>query len=544
MNSSHLAPVNFLLVDDLDENLLALEALLKRDGLVLLKARSGAEALELLLKHDVALALVDVQMPGMDGFELAELLRGTERTRRIPIIFLTAGSGDRQRRFRGYETGGVDFLTKPIESHILRNKAEVFFELYRQRQEVAFQRDELELATAQNVRLLAESRHGADELKLADQRKDEFLAMLAHELRNPLAPISSAVEILRIAEHNPTVADEAREIIARQVHHMARLVDDLLDVARIARGKVQIRKQRCDLVPIVRQTTEDYAPTVTAAGLTLQLELQPDELLIEGDPTRLTQVIGNLLHNACKFTSSGGKITVRAAADLQHDNALVTVIDNGAGIEPSVRQRLFEPFSQADQAIDRDKGGLGLGLALAKGLIELHGGSVCAESPGVGQGSTFTLTIPLSGRRHAPAGATTNTRNALNESLKILLVEDNVDTATAMQSLLALMGHDVRVEFEGRSAVSTALEFQPEVIVSDLGLPGELDGFGLARTVRADTQLKAAYLIALSGYGRDEDRQNTAAAGFNEHLVKPVDLKTLMAALNNVPRSGATEQAG
>lgn len=388
--------VYFLLVDDLEENLRALEALLRRDGLVLLQARSGAAALELLLKHDVALALVDIQMPGMNGFELAELMRGTERTRRVPIIFLTAGNADRQRRFRGYEAGAVDFLQKPVESDILRSKAEVFFELYRQRQEVAFQRDELKAKTEENAQLLKESRQYAAALREADQRKDDFLAMLAHELRNPLAPVWNAVEILRMIGPTDAVVSNAREIISRQVAHMARLVDDLLDVARIARGKIQLRTEPCDLAIIVRQTAEDYRATISAAGVDLLIDIPDRPLEVIGDPTRLAQVMGNLLHNASKFTPQGGTVLVRAAEDPANRNASVTVRDSGTGLEAEVLARLFEPFSQADQALDRSKGGLGLGLALVRGLVELHHGSVVAESEGLGRGSTFTLRIPLS----------------------------------------------------------------------------------------------------------------------------------------------------
>ncbi len=391
-------PVHFLLVDDLEENLLALEALLRRDGLVLLKARSGPDALELLLKHDAALALIDVQMPGMDGFELAELMRGTERTRRVPIIFLTAGSADMQRRFRGYGAGAVDFLQKPIEPDVLKSKAEVFFDLYRRRQEVAIQRDELKLANEENARLLKESRLQAEALKAADQRKDEFLAMLAHELRNPMAPIRNAVEILRIAQASGDDAENAREIISRQVSHMTRLIDDLLDVARIARGKVQLRTESCDLTAIVRQTAEDYRPTLSAAGLSLELALPDEPLTLTGDATRLAQVVGNLLHNAGKFTARGGRVFVRAEADHRRRLATVSVQDSGVGLDRVVLSRLFEPFSQAMQSSGREKGGLGLGLALTKGLTELHGGAVTAESRRTRPGGDVHHSAPAGSR--------------------------------------------------------------------------------------------------------------------------------------------------
>jgi signal transduction histidine kinase len=530
-------PVYFLLVDDLEENLRALAALLRRDGLVLLKARSGLEALELLLTHDVALALVDIQMPGMDGFELAELMRGTERTRRVPIIFLTAGNADRQRRFRGYEAGAVDFLQKPLEPDILRSKADVFFELFRQRQEVAQQRDELKAATEENFRLLKESQQYALALKEADQRKDEFLAMLAHELRNPLAPIRNAVEILRLAGPADTVVAKAREIISRQVSHMARLVDDLLDVARIARGKVQLRTEHCDLGLVVRQTAEDYRSTFLANEISLFVSVLERPLAVTGDPIRLAQVIGNLLHNAGKFTPQGGTVSVRADVDPVSGCAVVAVQDSGVGLEESVLWRLFEPFSQADQALDRNKGGLGLGLALVKGLIELHAGSVTAESDGLGHGSTFTVRLPLS----QSSGSVTDQNLRLATAsqsgpLRILVIEDNRDAARSLQLLLSLQGHEVEVAFEGSSGLATARELHPQVVISDLGLPGEQDGYAVARAMRGDPALSRVYLIALSGYGQDEDRRRTREAGYDCHLVKPVDPASLQNALASVPR--------
>src|SRR6204780_1343369 len=236
-----MRPVYFLLVDDLEENLLPLEALLRRDGLVLLKARSGDEALELLLQNDVALALVDVQMPGLNGFELAELMRGNERTRRVPIIFVTAGNADSQRRFRGYEAGAVDFIHKPIESDILRSKAGVFFELYRQRQQIAIQRDELKARS--------------DALEEADRRKDEFLATLAHELRNPLAPLRHGLDILRRSPNSDDAA-EIREMMDRQLVHLVRLIDDLLDVSRISQGKIELRKERIQAADVLPAALE------------------------------------------------------------------------------------------------------------------------------------------------------------------------------------------------------------------------------------------------------------------------------------------------
>lgn len=540
-----LEPVPFLIVDDLPENLLALEALLRREGLVVLKAKSGTEALEVLLKHDVALALVDVQMPGMDGFELAELMRGMERTRRVPIIFLTAGNADRQRRFRGYEAGAVDFLHKPIEPDVLRSKTDVFFELYRQRQEVATQRDELRTAADEISRLLQESRQYAAELKEADRRKDEFLAMLAHELRNPLAPVRNAVEILRLSGPVSEAIESAREILSRQVAHMARLIDDLLDVARIARGKVRLRTERCDLAELVRQTSEDYRPTLVSIGVTFKIDVPTKPMPMMADPTRVAQVIGNLLHNAGKFTPRGGFVAVEVEEETAAQEGtqeegpvrmgVVRVRDSGTGLDEAVMAHLFEPFSQADQPIDRQNGGLGLGLALVKGLLELHGGSVSAESPGANQGSTFTMRIPLLPvETKADASRSASGAKGTADGLRILIVEDNADAAKSLQMLLKFLGHTVETAPDGTTGLEATRSFQPTVVISDLGLPGALDGYALAQTIRADSDLRGVHLIAMSGYGAEEDRQRTKAAGFDQHLVKPVDIGRLKDALSRI----------
>lgn len=525
-----LPPVNFLIVDDLDENLLALEALLRRDGLNILRANSGAEALELLLQFEVGLAILDVQMPGMDGFELAELMRGTDRTRRVPIIFLTAGNADRRRRFRGYEAGAVDFLHKPVEPDILRSKSEVFFELFRQRQEVANQRDELQAATEENHRLLNESRRQAAALLEADRHKDEFLAVLAHELRNPLAPVRNAIEILKHAEDSNHVMVEAREIISRQVTHMSRLIDDLLDVARIARGKVQLRNEHYDVAEIARQTAEDYRATLDAANVTLQVNVD-QALPIYGDRTRLAQVIGNLLHNAAKFTPAGGCVSVSTAKNSDGRTMSVVVGDDGIGLTSDVITKLFEPFSQAQQGADRSNGGLGLGLALAKGIVELHGGSIRVESDGPGHGSTFTVELPL---LHSMAALIEEEKTPSHRSgnmPKILIVEDNSDAARSLQMLLKLMGFDVDVAPDGLAGVKAARSLRPDVVMSDIGLPGEIDGYSLARMIRADNELSSIRLIAISGYGQQQDMDRSQQAGFDRHLVKPVDLAQLRSAI-------------
>jgi signal transduction histidine kinase len=531
MNAPSTIPVYFLLVDDLEENLLALEGLLRRTGLTLLKARSGAAALELLLKYDVALALIDVQMPGMDGFELAELMRGTRRTSRVPIIFLTAANFERQRRFRGYEAGAVDFLKKPIVADVLRSKADVFFELYQQRQEVALQRDSLQTAKEEISRLLAESRQFAAALQEADQRKDEFLAMLAHELRNPLAPIQNAVEILRLSESANEAGATAREIIARQVGHMSRLIEDLLDVARIVRRTMELRTETCQLDAIAASCVEDYQPIFAAAGVSLELDVH-DRPSVQGDRVRLAQVIGNLLHNAAKFTPAEGRVVVRVGQDMSRQQALVEVQDNGLGLERAALDHLFEPFVQVNQTIDRAKGGLGLGLALVRGIIELHGGAVSVDSRGMNQGATFSIRLPANQNAVPGDSIAAPLLGKAPAGRSVLVIEDNRDSAQTLQMLLAHLGHQVQVAFDGDTGLALARSMRPDVILSDLGLPGGMDGFAVAMAVRKDQALVNSRLIALSGYGQEDDRQRARDAGFDAHLTKPITVAALSSALS------------
>jgi signal transduction histidine kinase len=370
-------PVNVLLVDDLDENLLALEALLQRDGLVCLKAHSGEEALELLLVHNVALALLDVQMPGMDGFQLAEFMRGSERARHIPIIFVTAGSADNRRRFRGYEAGAVDFIQKPIEPDVLRSKASVFFDLYQQRQQIQAQRDELSAY--------------AEELRTVDRRKTEFIAMLAHELRNPIMAFSGGARLLK-KQRDPAQAEEIRERMERQAFHLSRLIEDLTDISRIGQGKISLRPERIDLQTIVKSALETSQSQIDSAGHNLTLDLPEHTVWLHADQTRIAQVVSNLLNNAAKYTPPGGKITVTARADV--DVVTIVVSDNGIGVPADMQSRIFEIFTQVQAEDARPQAGLGIGLALVKQLVQLHGGSVTVASEGTGKGSAFAVQLP------------------------------------------------------------------------------------------------------------------------------------------------------
>ena len=365
-----------------------------------------------------------------------------------------------------------------------------------------------------------------ERLREADRRKDEFIGVLAHELRNPLAPVRLAVEILRRTGPADAHLEKVRDIIDRQVSHMARLIDDLLDVSRIARGKLSLRRERCDVAAIACQTAEDYRSSLDAAGIVLALHDCGSPAWVDGDPVRLAQMVGNLLHNASRFTDHGGRVTVGVEADDARREAVIRVEDTGVGIEPALLARLFDPFSQADQDLARSKGGLGLGLALTKGLAELHGGSVEAHSAGVGRGATFVLRLPLAAVATGPT-VSTPVRARPVPRRRILVVEDNRDAAVTLGELLQLAGHEVRLAFDGTSAATAAREFRPHVVISDIGLPGAVDGYGVARALRADPALRHVHLIALSGYANDEARRQSLAAGFDAHLAKPPDLAAL-----------------
>lgn len=350
----------------------------------------------------------------------------------------------------------------------------------------------------------------------ADRRKDDFLAMLSHELRNPLAPISNSLYIL---EHAPSGGDQAaraRAVIGRQIAQLASLVNDLLDVTRIARSKVHLQKEKLDLVEALRAAVEDHRSLFAQAGVDLELSVPPHAIHVDADRTRLAQIVGNLLQNSAKFTARGGYTKV--SVDAIGEQAMVRVIDNGVGIAPQTLERLFQPFAQAEQTLDRSKGGLGLGLALVKGLIELHGGSVDAHSAGLGQGLEVRFRLPIAA---APRVGTLAWGAALKSARRrVLIIEDNIDAAETLRDALTLNGHEVAVAYNGPDGIVLAHELKPDLVFCDLGLP-VMDGFAVARALRAAPELRRAVLVALSGYTMPEDQQRALEAGFDRHLAKP-----------------------
>ncbi|MDC3961635.1 ATP-binding protein [Polyangium jinanense] len=387
-------------------------------------------------------------------------------------------------------------------------------------------------------------------LREADRRKDEFLAMLGHELRNPLAPIRTAVKVLDMRAGRSPEARQTLAMIERQVAHMARMIDDLLDVSRISRGKLELRKEPCDVAQIVRDVAHDYASIVSANGLTLSVALPEEPRWVEGDPTRLSQVVGNLLHNAIKFTDPGGRIHVQMDDDAATNEVSIMVSDTGIGMDAPMLGRLFETFSQADRSLDRSRGGLGLGLAVVKGLVELHGGAVEAHSAGLGKGSTLRVRLPLS--TEAALGAAAPSTPLLRQTdgpLRILVIEDNRDTADILRNLLVLLGYRAEVAYTGPAGIEAAKRLRPDVVLCDLGLP-DMDGFAVARALRAMSVTASSHLIAQTGYGGAEDRRRTLAAGFDAHMTKPIDPAELERVLSSVaemrrerPRASPRRQA-
>ena len=509
--------VYFLLVDDLEENLLSLEALLRREGVSILKAHSGPEALELLLQYDVALALLDVQMPGMDGFELAELMRGTERTRTVPIMFLTAGTSDWQRRFRGYEAGAVDFLHKPIETDILRSKVNVFYELYRQRQQISFQRDKLQ--------------QSAEALRIADQRKDEFLATLAHELRNPLAPIRNGLQILKMSPGNEQ-AEDIRDMMDRQLTHLVRLIDDLLDVSRVSQGKIELRIEHISLQDALKAAIEVGRPLIEAQKHHFTIDIPQEPLWLNADLTRVAQIVSNLLNNAAKYTEESGHISLAVNHDGQ--NAFIQVRDNGVGIPPDMLPKVFELFTQVDQNLERSQGGLGIGLALVKRLAEMHQGDIKVESAGLGKGSTFTLRLPLSmNEEHDKFSEMNNPEPDPATALKILIVDDNFPAAQTIGWMLELLGHQPTLAHDGPQALNQARAIRPDVILLDIGLPG-MNGYEVCRTLRQDPLFNNTLMVAQTGWGQEKDKQQARDAGFDHHFIKPMSFEDFSGLLANI----------
>lgn len=784
---------NILLVDDNPANVLALRSLLDVLGQNLVEAHSGEEAIHQVQSDDFAVALLDVLMPGMSGFQAAQAIRGNERSRHTPIIFVTANDMERQQLEQGYALGAVDFLVKPLLPVAVQAKVRGFVDLFQDKQRTKQEAEQLRLlvqgtteyaifmldpqgriatwnagaerikgykaheiigqhfskfypqeaidrgwpehelrvaaaegrfedegwrirkdgsqfwanvvitalkddhgelrgfskvtrdltdrkraeesarrlveettarrVAEQNSRLIQEQRErlqvtltsigdavistdaqgrvdflnpvaeelvgwkseeaenqnlsdvfrvvhedtrqpvenpalralkdgivvglanhsvliardgkerpiedsaapirdiggnvvgsvlvfrdisekkrditrlkqANEALQRADRRKDEFLATLAHELRNPLAPIRNSLQVLKMPRVDAEMAEQTRDAMERQVQHLVRLVDDLLDVSRVMRGKIELRRERVELATIVARAVETANPLIEAQGHDLEISVAKNSLLLDADPVRLTQVVANLLTNAAKYTEAHGHIWLTATR--HGDQALLTIRDTGIGIAPDMLPHVFELFVQADHATTKAQGGLGIGLTLVKSLVEMHGGSVEVHSMGLGRGSEFTVRLPLVAQRQQ---ANDSPSNATNQAIpqsghRILVVDDNSDAALTLSMLLRLQGHEVRIAHDGASALELAPTFHPSVIFLDIGMP-RMDGYEVARRIRKSPGLERTILAALTGWGQLEDRRRTAEAGFDHHLVKPPEphaVEAVIATLQN-----------
>lgn len=697
--------VNILVVDDHPDKLLVYETVLAELNENIVTATSGAEALKYMLHTDFAVVLLDVNMPIMDGFETAALIRGRKKLAHTPIIFVTA-FGDEMHTAQGYSLGAVDYILTPIVPEVLRTKVKVFAQLFRMTAQIKRQaEDRVQLIREQSALAAAEAatrrstflaevsqvlsnsldfdttakglvqfvvpfladfcalaivdelgqvqstqlawtasktsastrqtatvtqlldadlkeavirslqtgnretltRDGArftlevcdmaskdgyslqldfalahaaffplfargrrlgvlllgfplarifgpaeqalasefagrvaialdnsllySRIREDDRRKDEFLAMLAHELRNPLAPIRNAVQIMRVLDSAGSIHDEAREIIAKEVTHLSRLVDDLLDVSRITRGKINLKLTALDLKAMLSVALESQRSLLDSNRQSLEISLPTTPLWVRGDPVRLTQVVVNLVDNAVKFTPEGGKISV--SAKPTQNQCELRIKDNGIGIASTLLPEIFNLFTQGERTLDRRQGGLGIGLALAKDLIEMHGGSIQAFSDGAGKGSEFVIRLPLlentpqmdfpvKPERPQPAG-----------SQRILVVDDHVESAKSLAMLLRMYGHKVETAYNGVDALQLAAEFKPRLAVLDIGLPG-MNGYELAGQLLKSPENKNILLVAMTGYGQAEDQRRSAAAGFHHHLVKPVETEKLKSIIDGL----------
>ena len=687
--------VNILVVDDLQEKLLVFRTVLEDLDQNLIFVRSGTEALREVLKHEFAVILLDVNMPDIDGFETAALIRRHRRSAHTPIIFITSYADELQTA-RGYSLGAVDYILSPVVPEILRSKVRVFVELHVLQKRIARQADErvalasaaaaLQLAeestrrsaylselshslaglldvpvglhklmaqavpalcdaaavvlvdeqmrvehvvrrrdsasrpidvaadeltpnelealnkalTAADDRALvdpsardwlqavplrhgdrvlgalllqgplttlgealldevatraaiglaaaqlhqslqveiAERRQAETRLEEASRRKDEFLAMLSHELRNPLAPIRNAVEVIRRKAPNDSTLKWATDITDRQVRQLTRLVDELLDVARISQGKIVLQRAPLDLGVLVAECVEAQRPLIAARRQLLTLALPTEPVAVQGDGARIQQVVSNLLSNAIKYTQDDGNLNISVTSE--EGQAVVSVRDNGMGIEADLLPRVFDMFEQGHRALDRSQGGLGIGLTLVQLLVKLHGGRVEALSAGSGQGAEFRVYLPA---LSLPADVAAQDEQAPEVTVpgrRILVVEDNADVAETTAAMLALSGHEVRTVHDGVEALSMVEAFAPDVVLLDIGLP-RMDGYEVARRLRQLPATRDTLLVALTGYGQASDRLRGREAGFDEHLLKPVDPAVLNALIAN-DAAGAGEQ--
>ena len=674
---------NILIVDDRLDKRVVFRTILEELDQNIVTASSGEEALRWLLDNDCAVILLDVNMPGMDGLETAELIRSRRKSSHTPIIFITAFA-DEMHTARGYSLGAVDYILSPVVPNVLRSKVRALVQLHQLNAELKRRADErVALAREQAARAIAEESqrrasflaeatqilassldvdgllgrattliaanladfaamvllnedgtvrasssasakawteflgqheagfaqlldnqrslviaHGAplscerlaasdeprgelhvfplvtrgrvrgtlvlalgpsrrtlagadlelaeslaaraasaldncllyEEIQRADQRKNEFLATLSHELRNPLAPMRTALHMLRSGSYEPERGRSLLETMDRQVAQMTRLVDDLLDISRITRGAIELRRETLDVCAEVRHALESCRASLEAGRHAVATHLPSEPLRLFADRVRLQQILENVILNAVKYTEPGGHIDISAVAE--GGDVVIRVKDNGIGIQPDKLAQVFDLFVQVDASPDRIRKGLGIGLALVRDLVQRHGGSVVADSEGLGRGSTFTIRLPARGEG-APAEEETLAQPQVRpapvpngDARRVLIVDDNIDAAETLVMMLQLLGQTTHQAHDGRAALDAAAQFKPQIVVMDIGLPG-LSGYDVVKRMRSELGMRETYIVALSGYGSDEDRRKSVEAGFDSHFVKPLDPSAL-----------------
>lgn len=543
--------INILIVDDEPKNLTVLESILDESDYRLVRATSAEEALLALVSGEFALLILDVRMPGMTGFELAQMIKERKKTARVPIIFLTAYYHEDQHILAGYESGAVDYLHKPVNPTVLRSKVATFAELHRKSRELERVNETLLSEVAERSRIEERLRdlnetletHVAERtqalvnaesvLRDADRRKDEFLATLAHELRNPLAPLMTGLEIIK-RDVDGRSKHAAQIMMERQLQHLVRLVDDLLDVARINHGKIELRKSHITVQSVLDHAVEMTRPLMESTSQQLNMTRLETPIWIHGDLTRLSQVVGNLLNNAAKYTPPGKAIRVSAAVEDGH--AVIRVQDDGVGIPQEMLPKVFEMFGQVNRTIDLARGGLGIGLSLALRLVEMHDGSISAESGGVNLGSIFTVRLPLAKPIPAPTSSSSKDKKSRKHgSCRVLVVDDNVDAAESLAMLLRIQGHEVFQANNGMDAIAVATAANPHITFLDIGLP-DINGYEVCQRLRRNEAFSDMMIVALTGWGAERDKENALAAGFTRHVVKPVSIELLTSILESYSR--------
>jgi signal transduction histidine kinase len=493
-------------VDDDAASRYAKSRILRRAGYEVVEAETGADALKMISQFHPELVLLDVQLPDINGLDVCRKIKQDSQSSHVMVLQISASHITVPDRVLGLECGADTYLSEPVESAELLATVRALLRLYEREQE--------------NRQLLAQ-------LREMDRQKDDFLAMLAHELRNPLHPICGAVEMLRMNSQLDPEMQLSRDIIEQQVQHLSRLIDDLLDVARITRDKLELRKEKLDFAEVIRCAVESSRAFVESHGHRPIVTLPEETVQIEGDPVRLTQIAVNLLNNAAKYTPRGGNIWI--SGKVVGGQAVVSVKDTGVGVSEDQLPHVFEKFYQADRSLERTDTGLGLGLALTRRLVELHGGTIEARSEGLGKGSEFVVTLPLLSQdapAEAPAAAADDERRSENH-WRILIIDDGVRTREMYSMLLRKRGHEVETAPDGEAGIKMAESFRPDLVLLDVGMP-RLNGFDTCAKIRELPSGKDIALIAVTGWAQDEVQKRADESGFNAILVKPVAVQKIV----------------